>query len=141
MANEAGAEEKVERIQVTGSRISRTDMETASPVTVISSDSITKGGFSILHGTEIAGGNLVAGFSYTQRGEVIQSDRDFTPPGQSSVLPGSSLGGLVPDADGNFNERTESYDYTTSSYAQTPNKLYSLFSAFNKEIAQILSLP
>lgn len=34
---ETGAEEQVERIQVTGSRIKRTDLETASPVTVISS--------------------------------------------------------------------------------------------------------
>ncbi|WP_286267925.1 TonB-dependent receptor [Thalassotalea atypica] len=93
------------------------------------------GGFSILHGTEVADGNLVLGFSYTNRGDVIQSDRDFTPPGQSSFVPGGSLGGMVPDGNGGFEERTEGYDYTTSSYAQTPSELYSLFSSFNKEIA------
>ena len=42
---EEGAEE-VERIAVTGSRINRTDIESASPVTVISSDFITKSGFT-----------------------------------------------------------------------------------------------
>ena len=36
---------KVERIEVTGSRINRTDVETASPVTVISSDFIMQSGF------------------------------------------------------------------------------------------------
>ncbi len=39
------AEEKVERIEVTGSRINRTDVETASPVTVISSDFIAQSGY------------------------------------------------------------------------------------------------
>lgn len=95
----------------------------------------TSHGFSLLHGTEAAGGNLVLGIQYSKRGDVIQSDRDFTPPGQSSFVPGGSLGGMVPDGEGGFKERTEGYDYTTSSYAQTPNKLYSFFSSFNKEIA------
>ena len=36
---------KIERIEVTGSRINRTDMETASPVTVIESDYIMKSGY------------------------------------------------------------------------------------------------
>ena len=36
---------EMETIQVTGSRINRTDMETASPVTVISSDFIAQSGF------------------------------------------------------------------------------------------------
>ncbi|MGL4836877.1 MAG: hypothetical protein ACRC22_05155, partial [Shewanella sp.] len=38
-AGEAGAD-KVERIEVTGSRIKRTDMEAASPVLVMSRDEI-----------------------------------------------------------------------------------------------------
>ena len=38
-------EEKVERIEVTGSRINRTDVETASPVTIISADYIMQSGF------------------------------------------------------------------------------------------------
>ena len=43
-ADEAGA--KVERIEVTGSRIQRQDMETASPVTVISADAIRAEGYT-----------------------------------------------------------------------------------------------
>jgi len=93
------------------------------------------GGFSILHGAEIAGGNLVLGAQYSNRGEVIQSDRDFVPPGESSYVPEGSLGGLVPDGEGGFKERDSSYDYTDDSYAQTPNELLSLFGSFNTEIA------
>ncbi|WP_440875068.1 TonB-dependent receptor plug domain-containing protein [Thalassotalea sp. PLHSN55] len=91
------------------------------------------GGFSLLHGTEVAGGNLVVGLQYSNRGEVIQSDRDFVPPGSSSYVPGGSLGGKVKDEEGNWVEREEGYDYTTSSYAQTPNELTSLFSSYTKE--------
>jgi len=93
------------------------------------------GGISILHGSEVAGGNLVVGVQYSNRGEIIQSDRDFVPPGESSFVPGGSLGGMVPDGSGGFVTREESYDYTDDSYAQTPNELFSLFSSFNTEIA------
>ena len=44
MANESSAQE-IEKIQVTGSRLNRTDMETASPVTVISADFIAQSGY------------------------------------------------------------------------------------------------
>jgi len=94
-------------------------------------------GFSILHGTEFAGGNLVAGIQYSDRGEVIQSDRDFVPEGCSSFVPGGSLDGRTPTGGGtpdDFEPRDECYDYTTSSYAQTPNTLVSLFSSFNTEL-------
>jgi iron complex outermembrane receptor protein len=94
----------------------------------------TSKGFSILHGRDIAGGNLVVGVQYSDRGEVMQSDRDFVEPGQSSFIPEGSLGGLVPDGNGGFKERDSSYDYTEDSYAQTPNKLLSLFSSFNTEL-------
>jgi len=43
---EEGAEEDVERIEVTGSRIKRTDMETSSPVSVTSSEDIKLSGFT-----------------------------------------------------------------------------------------------
>ncbi|RYV02471.1 TonB-dependent receptor [Shewanella sp. OPT22] len=43
---EDGANEKVERIAVTGSRIQRTDMETANPVAVFTAADIEKTGFS-----------------------------------------------------------------------------------------------
>ncbi|MGS0696813.1 TonB-dependent receptor plug domain-containing protein [Shewanella sp. 0m-4] len=45
-AEEATTDDKVERIEVTGSRIQRTDMETASPVTIFSAEDIDKTGFS-----------------------------------------------------------------------------------------------
>ena len=38
-------ESKIERIEVTGSRINRTDVETASPVTVISAEYIAQSGY------------------------------------------------------------------------------------------------
>ncbi|WP_286263598.1 TonB-dependent receptor plug domain-containing protein [Thalassotalea atypica] len=49
IANESGAEQ-VERIQVTGSRIKRADMETASPVTVIDSSAILATGATSIDG-------------------------------------------------------------------------------------------
>jgi iron complex outermembrane receptor protein len=93
------------------------------------------GGFSILHGADVGGGNLVVGVQYSNRGEIIQSDRDFVESGQSSFIPEGTLGGLVPDGNGGFTDRTTSFDYTEDSYAQTPNELVSIFSSFNKEIA------
>lgn len=45
-AAEEEAKEKVERIEVTGSRIKRTDMETASPVQITSSEEIKLSGFT-----------------------------------------------------------------------------------------------
>ncbi|WP_068545934.1 TonB-dependent receptor plug domain-containing protein [Thalassotalea crassostreae] len=94
-------------------------------------------GVSILHGREVAGGNLVVGLQFSTRGDVIQSDRDFVPAGQSSYIPGGTLGNRAPDADGNFGDKYDfnGYDYTKDSYAQTPNDLYSLFTSFNKEVA------
>ena len=92
-------------------------------------------GGSILHGTTVAGGNLVLGLQYSDRGEIIQSDRDFVPPGESSYVPEGSLGGLVPDGNCGFKPRDTSYDYTQDSYAQTPNQLISFFTSYNKEIA------
>jgi iron complex outermembrane receptor protein len=94
----------------------------------------TSQGFSILHGRDIAGGNLVVGIQYSDRGEVMQSDRDFVEPGQSSFIPEGTLGGKVPDGNGGFTDRTTSYDYTDDSYAQTPNELFSLFSSFDTEL-------
>lgn len=40
------AAEEVERIQVTGSRIKRTDLETASPVEMVSSEEVKASGFT-----------------------------------------------------------------------------------------------
>lgn len=93
------------------------------------------GGVSILHGSELAIGNFVIGAQYSNRGEIIQSDRDFVAPGESSFIPEGTLGGKVLDENGNFVKNGETYDYTTSSYAQTPNELFSVFSSLNSEIA------
>jgi len=94
----------------------------------------TTSGFSILHGMDFADGNLVLGAQYAKRGEVIQSDRDHVDSGCSSFVPGGSLGGKTPDGKGGFGPREECYDFTSESYAQTPNELVSLFSSFNTEI-------
>ena len=45
-ADEAGADKKVERIEVTGSRIKRTDLETSSPIQITSAEEIKLSGFT-----------------------------------------------------------------------------------------------
>ncbi|PAJ72816.1 hypothetical protein CJF42_19090 [Pseudoalteromonas sp. NBT06-2] len=57
--------QEIEKIQVTGSRINRTDMESASPVTIISSDFIAQSGYTSVEEilstqTATAGGSLGA---------------------------------------------------------------------------------
>ncbi|TKB47526.1 TonB-dependent receptor plug domain-containing protein [Thalassotalea mangrovi] len=94
----------------------------------------TTSGFNALTGFEIAGGNLVLGAQYSNRGKIIQSDRDFVSPGYSSSIPEGTLGGLTPDGNGGFKPRDTGFDYTKDSYAQTPNELYSVFSSFNREL-------
>ncbi|MBA6408222.1 MULTISPECIES: TonB-dependent receptor [unclassified Pseudoalteromonas] len=91
-------------------------------------------GFSILHGMQVADGNFVVGAQYSGRGEIIQSDRRFVDAGQSSWIPQGTLGGKTADGNGGFKDRTTSYDFTTSSYAQTPNDLYSLFTSYDTEL-------
>ncbi|ASM54475.1 hypothetical protein PNIG_a2460 [Pseudoalteromonas nigrifaciens] len=91
-------------------------------------------GVSLLHGMQIAEGNLVVGAQYSSRGEIIQSDRSFVEPGQSSYIPEGTLGSKMPDGNGGFIDRNKGYDYSTSSYAQTPNDLYSIFTSFDKEL-------
>ena len=73
-SNEAG---KVERIEVTGSRIKRTDMEGVAPVTVISAEEIEKSGFTsveeILQASVANAGRTVEGneSSWTQGASTI----------------------------------------------------------------------
>lgn len=94
----------------------------------------TSTGISLLHGMEFGGGNLVLGAQYSKRGEVSQGDRDHIDPGCSSFVEEGSLGGKTPDGNGGFEDRTDCYDYTDDSYAQTPNELVSLFSSFNTDL-------
>ena len=94
----------------------------------------TNYGVSLLHGMQVADGNLVLGAQYTSRGDIIQSDRKFVKPGCSSYIPEGTLGGKAPNGQGGFKDRDTCYDYTPSSYAQTPSDLYSVFTSFNKEL-------
>jgi len=94
----------------------------------------TSKGISILHGVELAKGNLVLGLQYSDRGQVMQADRDFVEPGASSFITKGTLGALQPIGDSDFKKRDHGYDYTADSYAQTPNELFSLFSAYNTEL-------
>lgn len=59
---EEGAEQAVERIEVTGSRIKRSDMETASPITIIDASAISAAGVTsigeILRNLTAAGGAM-----------------------------------------------------------------------------------
>ncbi len=41
---------------------------------------------------------------------------------------------MEPNGDGGFKDREDCYDYITSSYAQTPNELVSLFASYNTEL-------
>ncbi|MDP5211488.1 TonB-dependent receptor [Pseudoalteromonas tunicata] len=94
----------------------------------------TSGGVSILHGVEFAGGNLVIGAQFSERGKIIQADRDHVEPGCSSFIPEGTLGGKTPDGQGGFKKREHCYDFTQDSYAQTPNELFSAFSSFTTEL-------
>ncbi|MEL4250320.1 TonB-dependent receptor [Shewanella xiamenensis] len=66
-ADEAGADKKVERIEVTGSRIKRTDMEAASPVLVMNRDELEATGMisigDILQTIPAAGSALNTAFN------------------------------------------------------------------------------
>ncbi|MGX9460307.1 TonB-dependent receptor plug domain-containing protein [Shewanella sp. A14] len=85
------------------------------------------GEISGLYGVNTDSGNYTIGVAYSKRESVVQSDRDWTAPGASSFIPTGSLDGKVQDSSGNWANRSTGYDYTTSSYYQTPNERYSLF--------------
>ncbi|MDP2561960.1 TonB-dependent receptor [Psychrobium sp. 1_MG-2023] len=91
---------------------------------------------SILVGRNFEKGNATFGLSYTDRGEVMQGDRDYIPAGESSFIPEGTLGGRVPDGNGGFKERDTSYDYAAESYAQTPSERLSIFAKGSYEFEQ-----
>lgn len=76
-AAEDGA--KVERIEVTGSRIKRTDMETATPVTVLSADDMAKQGFTNVQ-------DALQSLTSTTGAMTTQSVHGFTPAASSISL-------------------------------------------------------
>ncbi|GGQ21196.1 TonB-dependent receptor plug domain-containing protein [Shewanella litoralis] len=98
------------------------------------------GEMSGLYGFNTDGGNYTFGAAYSKRESVIQSDRSWTEPGYSSFLPTGSLGSKVQNDAGEWVARSTGYDYTTSSYYQTPNERYSLFANMVQELDNDLVL-
>ncbi len=78
----AAEEEKVERIEVTGSRIKRTDMETATPVTVMSADDMAKQGFNNIQ-------DALQSLTSTTGAMTTQEVHGFTPAASSISLRGA----------------------------------------------------
>ncbi|QYK02765.1 TonB-dependent receptor plug domain-containing protein [Shewanella psychrotolerans] len=78
----AADEDKVERIEVTGSRIKRTDMETATPVTVMSADDMAKQGFTNVQ-------DALESLTSTTGAMTTQSVHGFTPAASSISLRGA----------------------------------------------------
>ncbi|WP_256260964.1 TonB-dependent siderophore receptor [Shewanella sp. NIFS-20-20] len=105
LAAEAGAD-KVERIEVTGSRIQRTDMETATPVTIFSAEDIDKTGFStvseFLRTTAASGGFNESSTLSQAAGASSVGLRGFSPDYTLILLngrrlPKNSAGGIFTD--------------------------------------------
>ncbi|MGS0677424.1 TonB-dependent receptor [Shewanella sp. 125m-1] len=106
------------------------------------------GEISALYGFNTDTGNYTFGAAYSERKGVIQSDRDWTDPGNSSFTPQGGIVGDGVDADGkpikevkNYDPTTgewvsqpQGYDYTQDSYYQTPSKRYSLFANMTQEL-------
>ena len=83
-ANVIAAEDsaKVERIQVTGSRIKRTDLETANPITSISADDLSKQGFTNVQ-------DALESLSSSTGAITTQSVHGFTPAASAISLRGA----------------------------------------------------
>lgn len=81
-AEEAVDGAKVERIEVTGSRIKRTDMESATPVTVLSSEEMAKQGFTTIQ-------DALESLTSTTGAMTTQSVHGFTPAASSISLRGA----------------------------------------------------
>lgn len=89
VAQEAGVNNDVERIEVTGSRIKRTDMENASPVVVIGSEDIEKGGFNSVQ-------DVLGNLSQNSGGSMTQQEvHGFTPAASSVNLRGVGAGRVL----------------------------------------------
>ncbi|WP_299788587.1 TonB-dependent siderophore receptor [uncultured Shewanella sp.] len=89
----ASDEESVERIQVTGSRIKRTDMETATPVTVMSADDMAKQGFTNIQ-------DALESLTSTTSAMTTQSVHGFTPAASSISLRGAGANRTLTLIDG-----------------------------------------
>ncbi|MGL4474693.1 MAG: TonB-dependent receptor plug domain-containing protein [Shewanella sp.] len=92
------------------------------------------GDVSALYGFNTGTGNYTFGAAYSDRRGVIQGDRDWTEPGNSSFIPTGTLGGKVQDSNGNWVKRTTGYDFTQDSFYQTPSERRSLFANMTQEL-------
>ncbi|SEI12492.1 iron complex outermembrane recepter protein [Rheinheimera pacifica] len=96
------------------------------------------GELSALYGFSTDRGNYTFGAAYSDRKGVIQADRDWTEPGNSSFIPTGTLGGKVQNAQGEWVARGAGYDFTKDSWYQTPSKRYSLFANATQELGNDL---
>lgn len=96
------------------------------------------GELSALYGFSTDRGNYTFGAAYSDRKGVIQADRDWTEPGNSSYIPTGTLGGKVQNAQGQWVDRSTGYDFTQDSWYQTPSKRYSLFANATQELGNDL---
>ncbi|MEJ6520466.1 TonB-dependent receptor [Shewanella bicestrii] len=92
------------------------------------------GDVSALYGFNTDGGNYTFGAAYSDRRGVIQSDRSWTPAGESWTIPTGALDYMVKDANGKWVDQENTYDYTQDSYYQTPSERRSLFANMTQEL-------
>ncbi|MBT1445962.1 TonB-dependent receptor [Shewanella sp. JM162201] len=93
-----------------------------------------------LYGFNTDNGNYTFGLSYSDRGGVMQKDRDWVEKGASSYIPEGTLGGKMLDDNGNWVARNYGYDYTQDSWLQTPSTKYSFFANMTQELGDELVL-
>lgn len=110
---QAGAQ--VERIEITGSRIKRTDLENASPVVVVSADDIEKGGFNSVQ-------DVLGNLSQNSGGSMTQQEvHGFTPAASAVNLRGVGAGRVLTLING---KRVPKYPFGaggTDSFVDTAN--------------------
>lgn len=101
------------------------------------------GEISGLYGFNTDTGNYTFGAAYSDRRGIIQSDRDWNIPGNSSFVPnGVILGkdGFVANNGTEWVPLEQGYDYTQDSYFQTPSKRYSVFANMVQELGSDIVL-
>ncbi len=98
------------------------------------------GEISGLYGFNTETGNYTLGGAYSRREGVVQSDREWTDPGNSSFIPTGSLGGKVQNDQGEWVARDTGYDYTQDSWYQTPNERFSIFANMTEELSNNLTI-
>lgn len=113
MAADDGAD--LERIEVTGSRIKRTDMESASPLVVISSEDIASQGFNSTQ-------DVLDSLTQNSGGSLTQQESfGFTPAASGVNLRGAGLGRTLTLIDG---KRVAKYPFAaggTQNFTDTSN--------------------